>query len=131
MRIQRTGHFQTPQSARRPIIPMGIPSHRVDCTRCDGMPQKGQRPVTAIVIRDPADDAPWYMGTNLPSEQVNGLWYAMRMWIELGFRVLKRIGWHWQKTQRTNPARIACHWLELAVATLLVFAHGTREDAAR
>lgn len=29
------------------------------------------------------------------------LWYGLRMWIELGFRILKGAGW--QRTRRTDP----------------------------
>ena len=57
-------------------------------------------------------------------------WYALRFWIELGFKAIKSLGWQWQKTRRTDPARISRHWLVLSVATLLALAYGTRvEDA--
>ena len=57
-------------------------------------------------------------------------WYALRMWVELGFRALKGLGWQWQRSRRTDPARVARHWLVLAVASLTALAHGTRvEDA--
>ena len=54
----------------------------------------------------------------------------MRFWIETGFKALKSAGWQWQKTRRTNPARVERPWLVLAVATLLTLAFGSRvEDA--
>ena len=57
-------------------------------------------------------------------------WYALRFWIELGFKALKSLGWQWDKTRRTDPTRISRHWLVLSVATLLALAYGTRvEDA--
>ena len=65
-------------------------------------------------------------------------WYALRFWIELGFKAcpvldtgaIKSLGWQWHKTRRTDPARISHHWLVLSVATLLALAYGTRvEDA--
>jgi hypothetical protein len=69
--------------------------------------------------------------TDLPPERVGPAWYGLRAWIELGFRALKGVGWHWERTRRTNPDRVARHWLVLAVATLWVLAYGTRvEDAA-
>ena len=47
-----------------------------------------------------------------------------------GFKALKSIGWKWDKTRRTDPARVSRHWLVLSVATLLALAYGTRvEDA--
>ena len=43
---------------------------------------------------------------------------------------IKTLGWKWDKTRRTNPARVSRHWLVLSVATLLALAYGTRvEDA--
>ena len=63
---------------------------------------------------------------------IDGSWYGLRIWIELGFRALKSFGWDWQRTRRTKPLRIARHWLVLAIATLLNLAVGTRlEEAAR
>ena len=54
------------------------------------------------------------------------------MGVELGFKVLKSVGWQWQRTRRTDPARVARYWLMLAVATFWVLAYGTRvEDAGR
>lgn len=53
-------------------------------------------------------------------------WYGLRMWVELGFRALKSLGWQWQRTRRTDPAREARYWLILAMATWWVLAYGTR-----
>lgn len=70
--------------------------------------------------------------TSVPAARVGVWWYGLRTWIELGFRTLKRGGWHWERTRRTDPERVARHWLVLAVATLWTVATGTREeDAAR
>ena len=73
---------------------------------------------------------PWVILTDLPPDQAGVSWYALRFWIELGFKALKSLGWQWQKTRRTDPERISRHWLVLSVATLLALAYGTRvEDA--
>ena len=73
---------------------------------------------------------PWIILTDLPPEAVGVSWYALRFWIELGFKAVKSLGWQWDQTRRTDPARISRHWLALSVATLLALAHGTRvEDA--
>ena len=54
----------------------------------------------------------------------------MRFWIETGFKALKSVGWQWQKTRRSAPARVERHWLVLSVATPLTLAAGSRvEDA--
>ena len=48
----------------------------------------------------------------------------MRVWIEQGFRTLKRMGWQWQRTRRVDPARVDRHGLVLVVATLWVLTPG-------
>ena len=67
---------------------------------------------------------------DLPPDAVDGSRYGLRVWIELGFRALKSVGWHWERTRRTAPDRIARHWLVLAIATLLDVAVGTRLEEA-
>ena len=75
-------------------------------------------------------EEPWVILTDLPPKEVGVSWYALRFWIELGFKAIKSLGWKWDKTRRTDPARISRHWLVLSVATLLALAYGTRvEDA--
>ena len=75
-------------------------------------------------------EEPWVILTGLPPKEVGVSWYALRFWIELGFKAIKSLGWKWDKTRRTDPARISRHWLVLPVATLLDLAYGTRvEDA--
>jgi hypothetical protein len=87
---------------------------------------------TLVVVWGTDQGAPWLLLTDLPPAAVAGSWYGLRVWIELGFRALKSFGWHWERTRRTNPARIARHWLVLAIATLLSLAVGTRlEEAAQ
>jgi len=86
---------------------------------------------TLLVVWAEDQTEPWLVLTDLPPEDLGVTWYGLRVWIELGFRALKGVGWQWQHTQRTNPDRVARHWLVLAVATLWVLAYGTRaEDAA-
>lgn len=85
---------------------------------------------TLIVVWDEGQQSPWVLLTDLPPKKVGIVWYGLRVWIELGFRALKGVGWQWQRTRRTDPQRVARHWLVLAVATVWVMAYGTRvEDA--
>lgn len=87
---------------------------------------------TLLVVWGDGQKEPWLLLTDLPPDAVDGSWYGLRTWIELGFRALKSFGWQWERTRRTAPPRIARHWLVLAVATLLTLAVGTRlEDAAQ
>ena len=54
---------------------------------------------------------PWIILTDLPPEEVGVSSYALRFWIELGFKPVKSVGWQWQKTLRIDPERISRHWL--------------------
>ena len=85
---------------------------------------------TMIVVWDNDQDEPWVVMTDLAPDQAGACWYALRFWIETGFRALKSVGWQWNKTRRTDPERVSRHRLALSVATLLVLAYGSRvEDA--
>jgi len=89
-----------------------------------------RRAGTLIVCWADGQAEPWLVLTDLAPDAVGPAWYGLRAWVELGFRALKRLGWHWERTRRTDPARVARHWLVLAVATLLAVATGTREEDA-
>ena len=89
-----------------------------------------KRRCTLIVLWLPGQATPWVVLTDEPPDVDLGA-YGMRVWIEQGFRTLKHMGWQWQRTRRTDPARVDRHWLVLAVATLWVLAHGTRVEEAR
>ena len=87
---------------------------------------------TLVVVWAEDEQDPWVLFTDLAPEKVGVWWYSLRVWIELGFRTLKGVGWRWEHTRRSDPDRVARHWLVLAVATTWVLAHGTRvEDAQR
>ena len=91
---------------------------------------KAQRRCTLLVVWYSEQEEPWIILTDLAPDQVGPSWYALRFWIELGFKALKSLGWKWDKTRRTDPTRVSRHWLVLSVATLLALAYGTRvEDA--
>jgi hypothetical protein len=86
---------------------------------------------TLVVVWAADQAAPWVVLTDVPPERMGVCWYGLRVWIELGFRALTGVGWQWQQTRRTEPTRVARHWLVLAVAMLWVLAYGTRiEEAA-
>jgi hypothetical protein len=67
---------------------------------------------------------PWLILTDLPPEVAQAAWYAMRSWIECGFKDYQRGGWGWHQTKMTDPARAARLWLVLAVATFAVVRAG-------
>ena len=90
-------------------------SSRLDCT---------------LVARwDEEYQDPWLIVTDLLPEQADVAWYAMRAWIECGFKDTKRGGWNWHHTKMEDPARAERHWLVMAVATLWVVSVGGVIDA--
>ncbi len=89
-----------------------------------------KRRCTLLVLWEPRQEAPWVVLTDEAPAAVDVGTYGMRVWIEQGFRVLKRMGWQWHRTRRTDPDRGDRHWLVLAVATLWVLAYGTRVEEA-
>jgi hypothetical protein len=119
------------EAVRRPPqdapVPRGIPTTVLRCLRdC-----RSYLTVEALARRcDLAVGDVQSALTDLAPRQVQQSWYGLRMWIELGFRALKGVGWQWQRTRRTDPERVARHWLVLAVATLWVLGCGTRADDA-
>lgn len=60
----------------------------------------------------------WFLLTDLPPHRVRASWYALRTWIEVGFKAVKRAGFHWERTRMTDPARAERLWLVLALALL-------------
>jgi hypothetical protein len=73
---------------------------------------------------------PWLLLTDLAPDAVEPHWYRLRAWIESSFATLKSRLWDWQRTRRTDPGRIARHWLVLAVAIVFCVATGTRVEEA-
>ena len=88
-------------------------------------------PSTLVVLQAQGCEEPWVLLTDTPPAHTEAALYACRHWIEQGFRGLKRGGWQWGRTRRTDPVRVARHLLVLAVATLLAVAYGTRHEQAR
>jgi hypothetical protein len=60
----------------------------------------------------------WLVLTDLPAAAADPCWYALRSWIEQGFKVIKRGGWQWQRTRMSDPDRAARLWVAVSVATV-------------
>jgi hypothetical protein len=86
--------------------------------------------VTLVAVWASGYTAPWLLLTDLPPTVVQPHWYRLRCWIEPSFAALKSRLWQWQRSRRTDPARIARHWLVVAIATLVSVATGTRGEEA-
>jgi Transposase DDE domain len=92
--------------------------------------RKARRPATLVVVWEKDHAAPWVLLTDLAAQDVGLLWYGLRFWIECGFRIIKGMGWQWQKSRRTDGERVARHWLVMAVASCWTVAAGTRVEEA-
>ena len=60
---------------------------------------------TLLARWDEGHSEPWLIVTDLPPEHADVCWYAMRAWIEAGFKDLKRGGCRWNYTRMTDPQR--------------------------
>jgi hypothetical protein len=73
---------------------------------------------TLLVLWDVDQQDVWLVVTDLPPTHVSPTWYALRMWIEAGFKALKSAGLHWERTRMHDPPRAERLWLVLALACL-------------
>ena len=89
-----------------------------------------RRQGTLVAVWEEEQRNPWLVLTDLAPDAVGVSWYGLRVWVELGFRALKSLGWQWERTRRLDADRVARHWLVLAVATLGNLAYGTRVEEA-
>ena len=100
----------------RSLIPSGgaVWSGKVTCFQ-------GQRRLvntTLLVVQVAGYEEAWLVVTDLNREQSQLAWYAMRFWIEVGFKQFKRGGWQWQHSKMTNPRRVERYWVVMTVTTL-------------
>jgi hypothetical protein len=107
---KRAKTWQPLQRLARPDI--GIWCQKVLCFKNDPLP------ATLLVQWDARFDEPCLIVTDLPCHQVRTNLYALRMWIEAGFKDIKRGGLHWEHTKMTHPERVNRLWLVMAVALL-------------
>ena len=83
---------------------------------------------TVLAHWDAGFAEPWLLVTDLEPEGADSLWYAMRNWIEQGFKDAKRGGFRWEQTKMVHPQRVARLWLVMALATLLLLSVGGDEE---
>jgi hypothetical protein len=118
MRIRTQGKYRRPKNKGwSPLERLARPGMGVWCQRAlcfKGDPLN----CTLLVQWDVRYDEPCLIATDLPPAQVHTRTYALRAWIEAGFKDLKRGGLHWEQTHMTHPARVERLWLVLAVALL-------------
>lgn len=132
MRVQSGGHFR-PAGWHRGH-PMTHFAPRVGARWSgDGMayPTGAALGCTLRACWDAGHDEPWVILTDLPGSAANPGWYGWRMWIEQGFRAVKRGCWGWHRTQMREPIRVARVWAVIAVATVYAVEVGGEGEPAR
>ncbi len=72
---------------------------------------------------------PWVVITDLPAHQTTIAWYALRAWVEAGFKDLKRGGWGWQHSKMQAASRVERLWLAMAVALVWTVRLGSQADS--
>jgi hypothetical protein len=72
---------------------------------------------------------PWLILTDLDPSGCDVAWYGLRIWIERGFKSIKRGGWQWQSTRMTEPERAERLWLVVALSTLWLVSIGGEAEA--
>lgn len=118
MRIRQQGKWRRPraktwQALRRLAHPsMGVWCQRVVCFKTDPLV------CTLVASWDARYQEPCLLVTDLAPNRVEPNHYALRAWIEAGFKDLKRGGLRWEQTKITDPQRADRLWLVIAVALL-------------
>lgn len=79
---------------------------------------------TLILQWDEAYEQPCVLVSNLTPEQVQHNVYAIRYWIECGFKDIKRGLFHWEHCKMTCPLRVERLWLVISIALLWLTALG-------
>ena len=131
LRIQRQGFFRRAGQAHwhelRTLLPRAGTQWTGAVTCFKNAP--GQLACTLLARWEEGYADPWLIVTDLPQEGADAAWYAVRSWIEAGFKDLKRGGWHWEQTKLQDAGRLERQWLVLAVATLWVVSVGGEAEA--
>ncbi|HEX3312039.1 MAG TPA: transposase [Streptosporangiaceae bacterium] len=101
LRIQRRTTIAPDGGERRPAGALVRPGEAWVGRGRLGRPKGRGLTVTLVAVWTAAQEEPWVVVTDLPPDRVGVSWYALRAWVELGFRALKGVGWQWQR--RAGP----------------------------
>ena len=129
LRINSGGTYRPQGQVRFRSLTLVAP--QVGTTWCGAVTCFKTKPLacTLLACWDDPHTEPWLIVTDLSPTQAHVLWYALRAWIECGFKQTKRAGRQWQYTRMTDPDRAGRLWLALAVATLWVVSVGGEAEA--
>ncbi len=125
MRIDASqGLFQ--QQGRRQWVRLNTLVWRGMTPRClQGLCFKGKPVACTLICQwDTRYQQPCLVLTSLPPRALQHRVYAIRYWIECGFKDFKRGLFHWEHTKMRCPQRAERLWLVLSIALLVLTAWG-------
>jgi hypothetical protein len=131
MRINRQGRYRLDGEDAFRLLSQVVTTHgqrwsgRVTCFKT----RQRQLACTLLARHERGYRDPWLIVTDLAPTDTDIAWYALRTWVECGFKDSKRGGWQWQQTQMTDPRRAERLWLALAVAMLWTVSLGSVIEA--
>ncbi len=97
----------------------------VDCF----VQKKSRLRCTLLLQWEAGYEQAWAVMTDLSADQANSAWYALRAWIEAGFKDFKRGGWGWQHSKMDQASRVERLWLAMAVALVWTVRLGSQADS--
>lgn len=125
MRIRPQGLYRRPQSNRWQALDqiafrgMSSMRRRVVCFKGDPL-------ACTLWVQWPAQyDEPCLIVTDVAPRHLVGNPYALRIWIECGFKDLKRGGLHWEQSKITDPQRMERLLFILALALFWLIRQGS------
>jgi Transposase DDE domain len=93
--------------------------------------QKSRLRCTLLMQWQTGYEQAWVVLTDLAPEQANVAWYGLRVWIEAGFKDVKRGGLGWHHSKMLDAQRVERLWLAMAVAMVWMISLGTQADSQR
>lgn len=125
MRIQGSQGLFKAKGARRwqplrDLVQRGMQPQMIEGTCFKGKPLT----CTLVLQWDAPYQQPCLIVTNLPPHCVQHQVYAIRYWIECGFKDIKRGLFHWEQTKMTCPHRAERLWLVISIALFWLTAVG-------
>jgi len=120
LRINAQGSCCDRQTGQRWSLAMLTQRCRQRMWRAEVSCFQGQARLTCTLLAmwDEGQAEAWLLLTDVAPTHASPTWYALRTWIEGGFKALKSAGFHWDRTRMTDPKRAERLWLALALASL-------------
>jgi len=91
--------------------------------------QKSRLCCTLLMQWEVGYEHPWIVLTDLAPAEANVAWYGLRVWIEAGFKDVKRGGLGWHHNKMRDAGRVERLWLAMAVAMVWMIGVGSYADS--